>query len=116
MARQQRLTGACDYNYRSTLSKLGRKACEDLSGSVAHLDDGTANEKDCQHSLGISVATFESQHDIEVGGLNPTKNWELCDGVLRVFPNPEYQVIALCESHGANCNGWSAWATEATVS
>jgi 2-dehydro-3-deoxygluconokinase len=107
-AKKKGLTVSCDYNYRKSLWKYGKKATEIMPDLVRWADVGIANEEDCQLALGIDVEAPGGAHGLENGLKDPTKYKLLCEKVLAAFPNLKVQAITLRESFSADHNGWSA--------
>jgi len=102
-ARERGLTVSCDFNFRKSLWKYGKRAPEVMRELVGFATIGVANEEDCQNALGI-----EADVNVERGDLAHEKYRALAEKVLAAFPNLERLAITLRESHNADHNGWSA--------
>lgn len=103
IAKENKLTVSCDFNYRGKLWKYGKSAPEVMTELVRYVDVGIANEEDCQKSLGISAGVR-----VESGELDLEKYEDLSQKMMEEFPNLSIMAITLRESHSADCNGWSA--------
>jgi 2-dehydro-3-deoxygluconokinase len=102
-AREKKVTISLDYNYRKNLWKYGKTAPEVMGELTSLADFGLANEEDCQKALGI-----DGVGDVSEGMLDPSRYRDLCEKVLKKYPNLKAQAITLRESYNANHNGWSA--------
>ena len=106
-ARAKGVMVSCDYNYRQSLWRWGKKAPEVMRELVAHANVCIANQKDCEKALGIETAGADNPQ--ARSGIVDTDRYEaLGSRMLEAFPNLEKQVITLRESHSADRNGWSA--------
>jgi 2-dehydro-3-deoxygluconokinase len=106
-AKERGLIISCDYNYRKSLWKYGKKASDVMTEIVKSADVGIANEEDCQKALGISLKNEAWEKDIKDGTLKVEKYKALSEKVLEAFPNLKIQAITLRESFSADHNGWS---------
>jgi len=108
IAQEKGLTVSCDYNYRKNLWKYGKAAIDVMREVVKHVDVGIGNEEDCQLALGINPVGGNWEKELEKGKMEEVRYKELCEEVLKVFPNLRLQAITLRSSLSADHNGWSA--------
>jgi len=103
MARTMGITVSVDFNFRSKLWKYGRSAPEVMREIVKYADIGTANEEDCQKSLGIKADVDVTREKLDL------KVYErLTHEVMAAFPNLSKMAVTVRESKSVDANDWTA--------
>jgi 2-dehydro-3-deoxygluconokinase len=98
-ARSAGVTVSCDYNYRATLWRDGRRPAEVLRPIVEQVDVGIAGRDDCTLALGIPGPPPGA----EVGAYE-----EVARRVLDEYPAMRAQVVTLREGESASRNSVAA--------
>lgn len=102
-AKSKGLTISTDLNYRKNLWKWGRKAGEVMPELVSYCDIILGNEEDAEKVFGIKAQGA----DISTGHVNAADYREVCEKLMKLFPQAKKVIITLRGSISADHNSWS---------
>lgn len=104
VAKKMNITISTDLNYRSKLWKYGKKPSEIMTELVKYSDIAIGNEEDADKVFGIKASGI----DVTSGKVDPQKYRQVCEKLMKKFPNLKNIAITLRGSISASRNTWSA--------
>jgi 2-dehydro-3-deoxygluconokinase len=103
VAGEMGLSVSCDLNYRAKLWKWGKTASEVMPDLVSLCDIAIGNEEDAEKVFGIKA----QKADVTAGKVEASSYSEVCEKLVKRFPNLKTVAITLRGSISASHNTWS---------